>query len=151
MLGLCTLCAVLVGLLGAHMWRHLAAVSTGAWRLRWCLGAVHQHCELGRDQARDASFRGQCVLACFAPVVACAHPRLSAYPSLPELLQEVSALFPDPFLHLGGDEVAPGCWNSDPSVVAFMAQHNISDASALQVSYSALPLDCSGPASLLTR
>lgn len=41
-------------------------------------------------------------------------------------------MFPDPFIHLGGDEVAPGCWNSDPDITAFMAAHGINSAQELQ-------------------
>ena len=48
------------------------------------------------------------------------------------LLKEATELFPDPFIHLGGDEVAPGCWNSDPDITAFMAAHGINSASELQ-------------------
>ena len=48
------------------------------------------------------------------------------------LLKEVAALFPDPFIHLGGDEVAAGCWGSDASIQQFMADNNIPNAAALQ-------------------
>ena len=44
--------------------------------------------------------------------------------SMSGLLEEVTALFPDPFLHLGGDEVQPHCWESDPTIAAFMQARN---------------------------
>jgi hexosaminidase len=38
-----------------------------------------------------------------------------------------SGLFPDDFIHLGGDEVDTTCWTSTPSIVAWMAQQGYSD------------------------
>jgi len=35
-----------------------------------------------------------------------------------------SGLFPDNFIHLGGDEVNTACWTQTPSIQAWMTQHN---------------------------
>jgi len=35
-------------------------------------------------------------------------------------LTEMAALFPDHFLHVGGDEVVFGCWQNDPKIAAWM-------------------------------
>jgi hexosaminidase len=43
------------------------------------------------------------------------------------LLDEVIGLFPDPYLHLGGDEVIAKCWNESASVREFMKKENISN------------------------
>ncbi|XP_034237553.1 beta-hexosaminidase subunit alpha-like, partial [Thrips palmi] len=55
---------------------------------------------------------------------------------LKQLFGEVAAVFPDPVLHLGGDEVPEFCWNSDPGVRAYMENRGISgDYRRLQSEY----------------
>lgn len=48
------------------------------------------------------------------------------------LVGEVAAIFPDPYLHIGGDEVDPSQWNDSPKIQQFMRDHGIKDAHALQ-------------------
>ena len=45
----------------------------------------------------------------------------SSYDFLETLLGEVAGVFPDAFLHVGGDEVAFTCWASNPAINAWMA------------------------------
>jgi hexosaminidase len=49
------------------------------------------------------------------------------YGFLRQLLAEVSALFPDQYFDLGGDEVHYDCWKADPAVGSWMAAHNMTD------------------------
>lgn len=44
---------------------------------------------------------------------------------LRSLLEEVVHLFPDKYLHMGGDEVPFECWESNPDIATFMRDHNI--------------------------
>lgn len=42
------------------------------------------------------------------------------------LVEELTELFPDSYLHIGGDEVKYGCWNESRGIREFMISHNIS-------------------------
>ncbi|HMG03602.1 MAG TPA: beta-N-acetylhexosaminidase [Edaphobacter sp.] len=60
----------------------------------------------------------------------------STYKFLDAFLGEMATIFPDPYLHLGGDE-APGTqWKNNPRVVAFMKEHNFKNTEELQTYFS---------------
>ncbi|KAM6224336.1 beta-hexosaminidase subunit beta [Rhynchocyon petersi] len=44
----------------------------------------------------------------------------STYSFMYKLFKEVGEVFPDEFIHLGGDEVAFDCWKSNPDIKTFM-------------------------------
>jgi hexosaminidase len=49
-------------------------------------------------------------------------PTLShTYEVIENLLVELTGIFPDNFLHVGGDEVKYGCWNESDAIVSWMA------------------------------
>jgi len=52
----------------------------------------------------------------------------STYDFLKTLFGEVGNVFPDSYLHLGGDEVSFACWNKNPEVKKFMQEHNFTGA-----------------------
>lgn len=53
--------------------------------------------------------------------------RDTTYTFLANVLREVATLFPTPYLHIGGDEVAFGieAWKTDPHVQALMKRHGM--------------------------
>ncbi|MGN7819349.1 beta-N-acetylhexosaminidase [Chitinophaga sp. 22536] len=54
------------------------------------------------------------------------------YQFLDKVFGEVAALFPYPYIHIGGDECYKAFWEKDSSVQQFMRQHHIRDSHALQ-------------------
>uniref|UniRef100_A0AAR5Q2S4 beta-N-acetylhexosaminidase n=1 Tax=Dendroctonus ponderosae TaxID=77166 RepID=A0AAR5Q2S4_DENPD len=59
----------------------------------------------------------------------------STYSFIKELFSELRALFIDPFIHLGGDEVDFDCWELDASISSFMTRENIRNYSGLEGYY----------------
>ncbi len=56
----------------------------------------------------------------------------STFAFLENVLTEVMALFPSPYIHVGGDEAPKDEWNASPAVRQRMRQLHIKDAEALQ-------------------
>jgi len=57
------------------------------------------------------------------------------YTLLAELLEELAGVFPDRYLHIGGDEVEPRAWRT-PAIETYMREHGIEDHAALQARFS---------------
>jgi len=60
----------------------------------------------------------------------------STYKFLDRFLGEMAALFPDPYLHIGGDENNGKQWNANPAIQAFMKKNNLKDNHALQAYFN---------------
>jgi hexosaminidase len=58
------------------------------------------------------------------------------YKFLNEFLGEMAKLFPDQYLHIGGDEVNGKEWDSNPKIQAFMKAHDIKNNEGLQAYFS---------------
>ena len=54
------------------------------------------------------------------------------YAFIDRLFAEMAALFPDPYFHVGGDEVSGRDWSQNVEIEAFMKSHGMRDNTALQ-------------------
>ena len=62
--------------------------------------------------------------------------RASVYHFIDRFIGEMSALFPDSYWHIGGDEVNPTQWNQNPRIQRFMHAHHLADNAALQAYFN---------------
>ncbi|MDX2185445.1 MAG: family 20 glycosylhydrolase [Opitutaceae bacterium] len=60
----------------------------------------------------------------------------SLYPFLDTFLGEMSALFPDAFLHIGGDEVNGVQWNANPAIRRFIRANSLGNNQGLQAHFN---------------
>jgi hexosaminidase len=58
--------------------------------------------------------------------------RETTYEFLDKFLGEMTALFPDAYFHIGGDECDGKEWDANPNIQAFMKAHGLKDDAALQ-------------------
>jgi len=65
----------------------------------------------------------------------------STYEFLDKFLGEMAALFPDEYLHVGGDENKGTQWNENPDIQKFMKANNIPDNHTLQMYFNRRVLD----------
>jgi len=122
----------------------------------WSFHQIYTH-ENVRQVIREAYLRGIRVIPEFdlpghSQVLERSHPELMSQcdergpndfsapldPTLPivydfveNLYQEVATLFPDSFVHIGGDEVNMDCWNHDDKVMKWAKSHGMTKANEL--------------------
>ena len=58
------------------------------------------------------------------------------YVFLEAFLREMAGIFPDAYVHIGGDETPAPDWKSNPRIVSFMRQHQLSNNEALQAYFN---------------
>lgn len=62
--------------------------------------------------------------------------REQVYQFIDTLVGEVAAIFPDPYLHIGGDEVDASQWDHSETIRQFMQQKGLQDSQALQAYFN---------------
>ena len=62
--------------------------------------------------------------------------REETYKFIARFLGEMATIFPDPYMHIGGDETASPEWKTDPRILAFMRAHQLKDPDALQAYFN---------------
>jgi len=70
----------------------------------------------------------------FAPAFNPADERI--YPFFDAFFKEMAGLFPDLYLHIGGDEVEGHQWDANPAIQAFKKKNGLADNSALQAYFN---------------
>jgi hexosaminidase len=60
----------------------------------------------------------------------------ATYALLGDFLREMAALFPDPFIHIGGDENNGVQWNANRDIQAFIASHGLKDNAGLHAYFN---------------
>ncbi|MFC3092773.1 beta-N-acetylhexosaminidase [Alteromonas sediminis] len=58
------------------------------------------------------------------------------YAFIEGIVEELSGIFPDPYFHIGGDEVNPKQWNENPTIQAFIEAHELVDYKGLQAYFN---------------
>ncbi len=62
--------------------------------------------------------------------------REETYKFIDRFLTEMVTIFPDAYVHIGGDETPAPDWKTNPRIVAFMQQHQLKDSEALQAYFN---------------
>jgi hexosaminidase len=62
--------------------------------------------------------------------------REETYEFIARFLGEMATIFPDPYMHIGGDETPAPDWKTNPRIVAFMHAHHLKDSAALQAYFN---------------
>lgn len=93
----------------------------------------------GQTDLLTPCFSGSTPSGTFGPV----NPILNTtYDFMTQFFKEISAVFPDAYIHLGGDEVDFTCWKSNPDIQKFMEQQQFGeDYSKLESFYIQRLLD----------
>lgn len=60
-----------------------------------------------------------------------------SYEVMGNLFEAAATVFPDAYLHLGGDEVKAAKWAADPQISSWMTSHGMNSTSALYAYYEA--------------
>ncbi|HEK85650.1 MAG: beta-N-acetylhexosaminidase [Candidatus Saccharicenans sp.] len=58
------------------------------------------------------------------------------YKFFDQFIKEMANLFPDPYFHIGGDEVDPRQWKENPKIQNFMKKHRLNNEAALQAYFN---------------
>jgi hexosaminidase len=61
---------------------------------------------------------------------------IKVYQFIDTLVQELTEIFPDAYLHIGGDEIHPLQWDESINIQAFMNEHKLKNSEELHVAFN---------------
>lgn len=70
----------------------------------------------------------------FKPLLDPSNPKV--YKFIEEVVAELAGLFPDPYLHIGGDEIDDTDWQKNSNIQAYMQDKNLADSHALHAYFN---------------
>ncbi|XP_078531383.1 beta-hexosaminidase subunit beta isoform X1 [Lissotriton helveticus] len=93
----------------------------------------------GQKDLLTPCYKGNIPTGTYGPI----NPILNTtYDFMTKFFREISYIFRDDYVHLGGDEVDFSCWKSNPDIMKFMAEHSFgTDYSKLESFYIQKILD----------
>lgn len=91
-------------------------------------GADKYHVRSGEKGFMDWTDSG--IVAHYDNTLCPANPRV--YEFLDTVFGEVAALFPFPYIHIGGDECAKTFWKTNPAILALMKKHDLKNMDEVQ-------------------
>jgi hexosaminidase len=101
----------------------------------WLVGYPHLGSAPGDEMAGQSG--GYELKRSWGPSQAALDPTRDAiYEFLDGLFGEMAALFPDRYVHIGGDEVLAVAWSSNPRIVRFMREHGMIHPRDLQAYFN---------------
>ncbi len=62
--------------------------------------------------------------------------KAATYTFADAMVSELAAIFPDPYLHIGGDEVDDSQWKANATIQTFMRDNKLADSHALQAYFN---------------
>jgi hexosaminidase len=62
--------------------------------------------------------------------------RAGTYKFIDQFIAEMAGIFPDPYMHIGGDENNGVQWSHNPRIQEFMKAHSLKDTAALQTYFN---------------
>ena len=60
----------------------------------------------------------------------------STYTFLDSFFKEMTKLFPDPYFHIGGDEVEGSKWTESSAIQRFINEHQLTNKNGLQAYFN---------------
>jgi hexosaminidase len=70
----------------------------------------------------------------FKPLLDPSNPKV--YKFVDDVVAELAGLFPDPYLHIGGDEIDDSDWLANDKIQRYMAQNQLADTDALHAYFN---------------
>ncbi|TLU66851.1 beta-N-acetylhexosaminidase [Thalassotalea litorea] len=82
----------------------------------------------------DKQYKRESHWGVFKPLLDPSNPEVFVF--IESLIGEFAEIFPDPYFHIGGDEIDPSHWQNSQNVQDYMKKHNIKNAQGLHTHFN---------------